>query len=123
MGAVMCVSMTAPLRGFRGCAVREFTFVAQKPGCKGLRITTEACWGRCHTWERPILEAPFIHRHHHVCTYSHMRVLNVCQRRLPPLPLPRRPAVPLLQLLHAGHGVRDLLKAPPFSTTPLYTYM
>lgn len=49
--AVVCVTMTTPLHGFRGCAMREFSFVAQKPGCKGLRITTEACWGRCHTWE------------------------------------------------------------------------
>ena len=48
---VMCVAVTTELHGFRGCAVREFSFVAQKPGCKGLRITTEACWGRCHTWE------------------------------------------------------------------------
>lgn len=39
------------LRTFVGCAVREFTFLAKKPGCKGLRITTDACWGRCETWE------------------------------------------------------------------------
>lgn len=39
------------LRTFIGCAVREFTFVAKKPGCKALRITTDACWGRCETWE------------------------------------------------------------------------
>lgn len=49
--AVVCVAVTSTLHGFRGCAVREFSFVAQKPGCTGLRITTEACWGRCHTWE------------------------------------------------------------------------
>lgn len=49
--AVVCVTVTTTLHGFRGCAVREFSFVAQKPGCKALRITTEACWGRCHTWE------------------------------------------------------------------------
>uniref|UniRef100_A0A8C7YEV3 Glycoprotein hormone beta-5 n=1 Tax=Oryzias sinensis TaxID=183150 RepID=A0A8C7YEV3_9TELE len=79
-GTAVCVSATAPLRVFRGCAVREFTFVAQKPGCKELRITTEACWGRCHTWERPVLEPPFIHRHHRVCTYSHIRLLSA---RLP----------------------------------------
>lgn len=46
-----CVALTSTLHGFRGCAVREFSFVAHKPGCKGLRVTTEACWGRCHTWE------------------------------------------------------------------------
>lgn len=39
------------LRTFIGCAVREFTFLAKKPGCKALRITTDACWGRCETWE------------------------------------------------------------------------
>lgn len=39
------------LRTFIGCAVREFTFLAKKPGCKGLRVTTDACWGRCETWE------------------------------------------------------------------------
>lgn len=39
------------LQSFRGCAVREFTFAAKKPGCRSLRISTEACWGRCHTWE------------------------------------------------------------------------
>ncbi|CAM5123435.1 unnamed protein product, partial [Eretmochelys imbricata] len=39
------------LRTFIGCAVREFTFLARKPGCKGMRITTDACWGRCETWE------------------------------------------------------------------------
>lgn len=38
-------------RTFVGCAVREFTFLAKKPGCRGLRITTDACWGRCETWE------------------------------------------------------------------------
>lgn len=48
-----CVALTSTLHGFRGCAVREFSFVAHKPGCKGLRVTTEACWGRCHTWEVP----------------------------------------------------------------------
>lgn len=39
------------LHTFVGCAVREFTFLAKKPGCRGLRITTDACWGRCKTWE------------------------------------------------------------------------
>lgn len=39
------------LHSFRGCAVREFSFIAHKPGCKGMRVHTEACWGRCQTWE------------------------------------------------------------------------
>ncbi|GLD47570.1 glycoprotein hormone beta-5, partial [Lates japonicus] len=39
------------LRRFIGCAVREFTFQAKKPGCGSLHITTDACWGRCETWE------------------------------------------------------------------------
>uniref|UniRef100_A0A8C6U2T1 Glycoprotein hormone subunit beta 5 n=1 Tax=Neogobius melanostomus TaxID=47308 RepID=A0A8C6U2T1_9GOBI len=43
------------LRRFTGCAVREFTFMAKKPGCGGLHVTTDACWGRCETWEvRPV---------------------------------------------------------------------
>lgn len=49
--AAVCAALTNTLHGFRGCAVREFSFIAHKPGCRGLRITTEACWGRCHTWE------------------------------------------------------------------------
>lgn len=106
------------LQSFRGCAVRDFTFVAKKPGCRSLRISTEACWGRCHTWEvtetcdyilfielllleymfvylflhdihvflcvlasqRPVLEPPYIQRHHSVCTYSRTRHLTA---RLP----------------------------------------
>ncbi|XP_036453307.1 glycoprotein hormone beta-5-like [Colossoma macropomum] len=67
--AGVAVAVTT-LHSFRGCAVRDFSFVAQKPGCKSLRIHTEACWGRCHTWERPVPEPPFIQRHHRVCTYS-----------------------------------------------------
>ncbi|XP_003977977.2 glycoprotein hormone beta-5-like [Takifugu rubripes] len=76
----VCVALTSTLHGFRGCAVREFSFVAHKPGCKGLRVTTEACWGRCHTWEKPVPDPPYIHRHHRVCTYSQMRHVTV---RLP----------------------------------------
>lgn len=44
-------SSSGNLHTFVGCAVREFTFMAKKPGCRGLRITTDACWGRCETWE------------------------------------------------------------------------
>ncbi|KFP26772.1 Glycoprotein hormone beta-5, partial [Colius striatus] len=42
---------TIDLRTFTGCAVREFTFLAKKRGCRRLRVTTDACWGRCETWE------------------------------------------------------------------------
>ncbi|KAJ3585104.1 hypothetical protein NHX12_013826 [Muraenolepis orangiensis] len=52
--AVSSVTVATALHEFRGCAVREFSFVAQKPGCRGLKITTEACWGRCHTWEKVV---------------------------------------------------------------------
>ncbi|XP_061620036.1 glycoprotein hormone beta-5 isoform X2 [Phyllopteryx taeniolatus] len=87
--AVMRVAGTTALHGFRGCAVREFSFVAQKPGCKGLRVTTEACWGRCHTWERPVLDPPYIHRHHRVCTYALTRYASArlpgCQAGVSPL--------------------------------------
>ncbi|XP_061429819.1 glycoprotein hormone beta-5-like [Lethenteron reissneri] len=68
------------LRGFVGCAVREFSFVARKPGCRGVRITTDACWGRCETWEKPTLEPPFVEAHHRVCTYNETRPRTV---RLP----------------------------------------
>ncbi|XP_058638798.1 glycoprotein hormone beta-5-like isoform X2 [Onychostoma macrolepis] len=67
-------------QSFRGCAVRDFAFMAKKPGCRSLRINTEACWGRCHTWERPVPEPPYIQRHHRVCTYSRTRHLTA---RLP----------------------------------------
>ncbi|NP_001159810.1 glycoprotein hormone beta-5 isoform X1 [Danio rerio] len=61
------------LRRFIGCAVREFTFLARKPGCGGLHITTDACWGRCETWQKPVLEPPFIESHQRVCTYNETR--------------------------------------------------
>nr|XP_057924275.1 glycoprotein hormone beta-5 [Doryrhamphus excisus] len=82
-------SSTAALHNFRGCAVREFSFVALKPGCRGLRVTTEACWGRCHTWERPVPEPPYIHRQHRVCTYALTRYVTArlpgCQAGVSPL--------------------------------------
>ncbi|KAM4624984.1 glycoprotein hormone beta-5 [Polymixia lowei] len=68
------------LRRFIGCAVREFTFLARKPGCGGLHITTDACWGRCETWEKPILDPPFIESYQRVCTYNETRLVTV---RLP----------------------------------------
>ncbi|XP_029900585.1 glycoprotein hormone beta-5 [Myripristis murdjan] len=68
------------LRRFIGCAVREFTFLAKKPGCGGLHITTDACWGRCETWEKPVLDPPFIESYQRVCTYNETRLVTV---RLP----------------------------------------
>ncbi|KFZ66735.1 Glycoprotein hormone beta-5 [Podiceps cristatus] len=65
------------LRTFVGCAVREFTFLATKPGCKGLRVTTDACWGRCETWEKPVLEPPYIESYHRVCTYNETKMMTV----------------------------------------------
>uniref|UniRef100_A0A3B4H353 Si:dkey-23i12.9 n=1 Tax=Pundamilia nyererei TaxID=303518 RepID=A0A3B4H353_9CICH len=75
--AVLCVNVTTVLQGFRGCAVREFSFVAHKPGCKGLRITTEACWGRCHTWEVS-LSLSLSHTHTHTLTHTHTHTENKC---------------------------------------------
>ncbi|XP_048455790.1 glycoprotein hormone beta-5 isoform X2 [Rhincodon typus] len=76
------------LRTFIGCAVREFTFLAKKPGCKGLRISTDACWGRCETWEKPVLDPPYIEAHHRVCTYNETRFITVklpnCQAGIDP---------------------------------------
>ncbi|KAM8916684.1 glycoprotein hormone beta-5 isoform 2-T3 [Spinachia spinachia] len=68
------------LRHFIGCAVREFTFLARKPGCGGVRVTTDACWGRCETWEKPVLDPPHIESHQRVCTYNQTRLASV---RLP----------------------------------------
>uniref|UniRef100_A0A8C8AT75 Glycoprotein hormone beta-5 n=1 Tax=Otus sunia TaxID=257818 RepID=A0A8C8AT75_9STRI len=65
------------LRTFIGRAVREFTFLAKKPGCGGLRVTTDACWGRCETWEKPVLEPPYIESYHRVCTYNETKMMTV----------------------------------------------
>ncbi|XP_030070459.1 glycoprotein hormone beta-5 [Microcaecilia unicolor] len=65
------------LHTFIGCAVREFTFVAKKPGCRGLRITTDACWGRCETWEKPVLDPPYLEAHHRVCTYNETKLVTL----------------------------------------------
>ncbi|XP_052007349.1 glycoprotein hormone beta-5-like [Xyrauchen texanus] len=65
------------LKRFIGCAVREFTFLARKPGCSGLHITTDACWGRCETWEKPVLDPPFIESYQRVCTYNETQFVTV----------------------------------------------
>ncbi|XP_062378198.1 glycoprotein hormone beta-5 [Sardina pilchardus] len=65
------------LRRFIGCAVREFSFLAKKPGCGGLHITTDACWGRCETWEKPVLEPPYMESYQRVCTYNETRQVTV----------------------------------------------
>ncbi|XP_068456916.1 glycoprotein hormone beta-5 [Clinocottus analis] len=83
---LLCVSLqpvclrraaAVSLRRFVGCAVREFTFLARKPGCRGLHVTTDACWGRCETWEKPVLDPPFIESHQRVCTYNETRLVSV----------------------------------------------
>ncbi|XP_018558688.1 glycoprotein hormone beta-5 [Lates calcarifer] len=77
------------LRRFIGCAVREFTFQAKKPGCGSLHITTDACWGRCETWEKPVLDPPYIESHQRVCTYNETRLVTVklpnCQPNVNPM--------------------------------------
>ncbi|XP_034289191.1 glycoprotein hormone beta-5 [Pantherophis guttatus] len=88
-----CITTLKPsntnLQTFIGCAVREFTFLAKKPGCKGLRITTDACWGRCETWEKPVLDPPYIEAHHRVCTYNETKLMTVnlpnCAANVDPL--------------------------------------
>ncbi|XP_036405005.1 glycoprotein hormone beta-5-like isoform X1 [Megalops cyprinoides] len=89
IGAVNLYVAVTNLQTFRGCAVREFSFVAQKPGCRSLRIHTEACWGRCQTWEKPVLEPPYVQWHHRVCTYSRTRHLTArlpgCRPHVSPL--------------------------------------
>ncbi|KAL0969917.1 hypothetical protein UPYG_G00234500 [Umbra pygmaea] len=86
----LCSSATTQMHSsFRGCAVREFSFMAQKPGCKSLRVDTEACWGRCNTWEKPLPEPPYIQRHHRVCSYGRTRYMMArlpgCQPHISPL--------------------------------------
>ncbi|KAJ4948321.1 hypothetical protein JOQ06_019857 [Pogonophryne albipinna] len=60
----VCVAVTTSLHGFRGCAVREFSF-------------------------KPILDPPYIHRHHRVCTYNRTRQMTArlpgCQPNVSPL--------------------------------------
>ncbi|XP_066550526.1 glycoprotein hormone beta-5 [Amia ocellicauda] len=68
---------TVNLKRFIGCAVREFTFLARKPGCRGLHITTDACWGRCETWEKPVLDPPYVESYQRVCTYNETRMVTV----------------------------------------------
>uniref|UniRef100_H2SP25 Glycoprotein hormone beta-5 n=1 Tax=Takifugu rubripes TaxID=31033 RepID=H2SP25_TAKRU len=82
--AVCCVNFVplactpaVNLHRFVGCAVREFTFLARKPGCGALHITTDACWGRCETWEKPVLDPPFVDTYQRVCTYNRSRVVTV----------------------------------------------
>uniref|UniRef100_A0A4W5QMN8 Glycoprotein hormone beta-5 n=1 Tax=Hucho hucho TaxID=62062 RepID=A0A4W5QMN8_9TELE len=74
---------------FIGCAVREFTFPARKPGCGGLHITTDACWGRCETWEKPVLDPPYIESYHRVCTYNETHLVTVqlpnCSANMDPM--------------------------------------
>nr|XP_020467245.1 glycoprotein hormone beta-5 [Monopterus albus] len=76
------------LQRFTGCAVREFTFLAKKPGCRGLHITTDACWGRCETWEKPVLDPPYTESYQRVCTYNKTRLVTVklpgCERNIDP---------------------------------------
>ncbi|CAI5764709.1 glycoprotein hormone beta-5 [Podarcis lilfordi] len=48
------------LQTFTGCAVREFTFLAKKPGCK-----------------KPVLKPPYIEAHHRVCTYNETKLETV----------------------------------------------
>uniref|UniRef100_A0A8C8GU83 Glycoprotein hormone subunit beta domain-containing protein n=1 Tax=Oncorhynchus tshawytscha TaxID=74940 RepID=A0A8C8GU83_ONCTS len=54
-----------------------FTFRARKPGCGGLHITTDTCWGRCETWEKPVLDPPYIESYHRVCTYNKTHLVTV----------------------------------------------
>ncbi|KFQ12141.1 GPHB5 protein, partial [Haliaeetus albicilla] len=79
LASCVCTLKTSAidLRTFVGCAVREFTFLAKKPGCRGLRVTTDACWGRCETWEKPVLEPPYIESYHRVCTYNETKMMTV----------------------------------------------
>uniref|UniRef100_A0A3B3UKW7 Glycoprotein hormone beta-5 n=1 Tax=Poecilia latipinna TaxID=48699 RepID=A0A3B3UKW7_9TELE len=85
----LCCISSVNLRQFIGCAVREFTFLAKKPGCGGLLITTDACWGRCETWEKPVLESPFIESYQRVCTYNMTRMASVklpnCKPNIDPI--------------------------------------
>ncbi|XP_048884611.1 glycoprotein hormone beta-5-like [Brienomyrus brachyistius] len=101
------LSVAVTLEAFRGCAVRQFSFLAQKPGCRSLRITTEACWGRCHTWEKPLPEPPYVQRHHRVCTYSRIRYLTARLPACPPHVSPLYPYPLALQCDCAACSAQD----------------
>uniref|UniRef100_A0A674E2H6 Glycoprotein hormone subunit beta 5 n=1 Tax=Salmo trutta TaxID=8032 RepID=A0A674E2H6_SALTR len=45
--------------------------------CVGLHITTDTCWGRCETWEKPVLDPPYIESYHRVCTYNKTHLVTV----------------------------------------------
>ncbi|KAM9433160.1 LOW QUALITY PROTEIN: glycoprotein hormone beta-5 [Salvelinus alpinus] len=72
---------------FIGCAA-EFTFQARKPGCGGLHITTDTCWGRCETWDKPVLDPPYM-SYHRVCTCNKTHLVTVqlpnCSANMDPM--------------------------------------
>uniref|UniRef100_A0A8C6UKD1 Glycoprotein hormone subunit beta 5 n=1 Tax=Neogobius melanostomus TaxID=47308 RepID=A0A8C6UKD1_9GOBI len=71
------------LRRFTGCAVREFTFMAKKPGCGGLHVTTDCqyyCFVLLSVGQKPIVDPPYIESFQRVCTYNESRLVTV---RLP----------------------------------------
>ncbi|XP_006891891.1 PREDICTED: glycoprotein hormone beta-5 [Elephantulus edwardii] len=65
------------LASIMGCTVKDHTFLAKKPGCKGLAITTSSCWGHCLTWEKPILRPPYIKSFQQACTYNVIKYKTV----------------------------------------------
>ncbi|XP_077639979.1 glycoprotein hormone beta-5 [Lonchura striata] len=65
-------------------AVREFTFLARKRGCRALRLSAGACWGRRGGWQKPILEPPYIESHQWICTYNETRMVMVKLPRCAP---------------------------------------
>ncbi|KAL4622933.1 glycoprotein hormone beta-5-like [Arapaima gigas] len=107
LGSIALSAAVTKLDTFRGCAVRDFSFVAQKPGCRGLRVATEACWGRCQTWEKLVPEPPYIQRHHQVCTYSRARYLTARLAACPPHVSPLYPYPLALQCACSLCSPRD----------------
>ncbi|NP_001161671.1 thyrostimulin beta subunit-like protein 1 precursor [Saccoglossus kowalevskii] len=53
------------------CLVREYNkYIAVKSGCEPQRITIDACWGRCQTFEVPDLLPPYTAANHTMCQYD-----------------------------------------------------
>uniref|UniRef100_A0A8C7SGJ4 Glycoprotein hormone subunit beta 5 n=1 Tax=Oncorhynchus mykiss TaxID=8022 RepID=A0A8C7SGJ4_ONCMY len=73
----------------RLCSVQLCCFIRQPARCGGLHITTDTCWGRCETWEKPVLDPPYIESYHRVCTYNKTHLVTVqlptCSANMDPM--------------------------------------
>ncbi|XP_072036987.1 glycoprotein hormone beta-5-like [Amphiura filiformis] len=60
------------------CNVRWFLqHNAEKEGCRTQTIGTHACFGRCDTYQVPILEPPYKTSNHDMCSYGAMELKSI----------------------------------------------